>query len=103
VNVADLLHLDKVGDISVLVDTSFHVSCSCVSSGTSRYEHKCAIFSLALEIILANIPENDWHDPALLEHNPIKVFDEIMVPQEMRLEGLMLLEPFFLETSFLYE
>lgn len=101
INIAYLFDLDKVRNISMLIDTSLKIPRPRISPGSSCYQYICAILRFTLKVKLTNITVYDRHYPFLLLEDPIEVFDQIVVPEEMTLEGRVLFQPLFLETHLL--
>ena len=77
---AYLLHFNKVCDVAMNVYSSFLISCTSVSSGSSGYKNKATVFSITFEIHFRYVAMNDWHGPSFLDQNLVKVFDQVMVP-----------------------
>ena len=86
VDVANLLDLYKVGDISMLIDSSLKIPGSCIPSRSPGNENVSAVLSFTPEIQLTYISVHDRHHPFLFDEDSVEVFDQIVVPQEMTLE-----------------
>ena len=73
IDVANLLYFDEVGDVAVLIDTSLHVSCACISPRSSGYKHKGAVLGICLEIACSDISIDNRHHPLFLDEDLVEV------------------------------
>ena len=101
IDIAYLLDFYKVGHITMLIDSSLEIPGSGIPSRPPCNKYVSAVLCFTPKVKLTNISINYWHDPFFLDKYPIKVFDQIMVPQKVTFERWVLLKPFLLQPDLL--
>lgn len=92
IDVANLFDFDEVRNVAVFIDASLQVACAGIAAGAPRDEDQAAGLRIAFKVPLSHGSINDWHHPALLDEARVELFDQVVVPEEVGGEGLVLAE-----------